>query len=533
MASIALAVNLVTYMNGVMHYDIADAANAVTNFTGTGYILSIAVAFFADTYIGRYKAIIFCGMRICLANNPSSRLKVQATSMQHFHSNFNIQWKQCWASLHFLILDSIRKRRNKSCASSHGADQFEEKDPQEAKQMSSFFNWLLLSVCLGGSISLIFIVWIQTNKGWDWGFGVSMIAMFLGIIIFIVGIPRYRIHVNKGANAMTEIIQVYIAAIRNRKLQLPENPEELYEIHRDKEANMEIEYLPHRDIFRFLDKAAIQTTTPQFDPSRPQGHPSRECKDHSRHDPNLLQHHHDEHMLGSAPDILCPTRLDHGHRITNHTKIPPASLPIIPLAFMIVMIPIYDRVFVPFIRKFTGRITGITHLQRIGVGLVLSSISMAVAGIMEVKRKDTARRHGMLDALPVIQPLPISTFWLSFQYFIFGIADMFTYVGLLEFFYNEAPKGLKSISSSFLWCSIALGYFFSTILVQVVNHATKGITSSKGWLAGNNLNRNHLNLFYWLLSILSLINFFNYLFWARWYKYRPQALAISNANGKA
>lgn len=220
-------------------------------------------------------------------------------------------------------------------------------------------------------------------------------------------------------------------------------------------------------------------------------------------------------------------------RITNHTKIPPASLPIIPLGFMVIMIPIYDRVFVPFIRKFTGRITGITHLQRIGVGLVLSSISMAVAGIMEVKRKDTARRHGMLDALPVIQPLPISTFWLSFQYFIFGIADMFTYVGLLEFFYNEAPKGLKSISSSFLWCSIALGYFFSTILVQVVNHATKGITSSKGWLAGNNLNRNHLNLFYWLLSILSLINFFNYLFWARWYKYRPQALAISNANGKA
>lgn len=220
-------------------------------------------------------------------------------------------------------------------------------------------------------------------------------------------------------------------------------------------------------------------------------------------------------------------------RITHHTQIPPASLPIIPLGFLIILVPIYDRVFVPFARKLTGRITGITHLQRIGVGLVLSSISMAMAALMEVKRKGTARRHGMLDALPVVQPLPISTFWLSFQYFIFGIADMFTYVGLFEFFYTEAPKGLKSISSSFLWCSIALGYFFSTILVQLVNHATKGATRSKGWLAGNNLNRNHLNLFYWLLSVLSLINFFNYLFWARWYKYRPQAPVISNANGKA
>lgn len=59
MATVALAVNLVTYMNGVMHFDIADAANVVTNFMGTSYILSIGVAFFADTYIGRYKAVIF------------------------------------------------------------------------------------------------------------------------------------------------------------------------------------------------------------------------------------------------------------------------------------------------------------------------------------------------------------------------------------------------------------------------------------------------------------------------------------------
>lgn len=107
-----------------------------------------------------------------------------------------------------LYLIAIGTAGIKAALPSHGADQFEEKDPPEARQMSSFFNWLLLSVCLGGSVSLIFIVWIQTNKGWDWGFGVSTIALFLGIIIFIAGIPRYRIHVNKGANAITEIFQV-------------------------------------------------------------------------------------------------------------------------------------------------------------------------------------------------------------------------------------------------------------------------------------------------------------------------------------
>jgi len=219
--------------------------------------------------------------------------------------------------------------------------------------------------------------------------------------------------------------------------------------------------------------------------------------------------------------------------LTKSFNIPTASLSIIPIAFIIIIIPVYDRIFVPFARKITGIPTGITHLQRVGVGLILSSISMAVAAILEVKRKGVARDHNMLDAIPVLQPLPISTFWLSFQYFIFGIADLFTYVGLLEFFYSEAPKGLKSISSCFLWSSMALGYFFSTILVKIVNGATKNVTRSGGWLAGNNINRNHLNLFYWLLSILSFINFIIYLFVAKRYKYRPQNLVDSNEKIKA
>ena len=45
-----------------------------------------------------------------------------------------------------------------------------------------------------------------------------------------------------------------------------------------------------------------------------------------------------------------------------------------------------------------------------------------------------------------------------------------------------------------------LDNFFSTILVKIVNASSKNSTSG-GWLAGNNINRNHLNLFYWLLSL--------------------------------
>lgn len=134
----------------------------------------------------------------------------------------------------------------------HGADQFEEEDPREARQMSSYFNWLLMALCIGGSVSLTFIVWIQDNKGWDWGFGISTVCIFLGIVVFATGLPMYRISVIRGASAFLEIIQVYVAAFRNRREIVPRNSSELYEIHHDKEAAILAEFLPHSDVFRFL-----------------------------------------------------------------------------------------------------------------------------------------------------------------------------------------------------------------------------------------------------------------------------------------
>lgn len=179
---------------------------------------------------------------------------------------------------------------------------------------------------------------------------------------------------------------------------------------------------------------------------------------------------------------------------------------------MSILLPIYEFVFVPLIRKITHHPSGITQLQRVGVGLVLSSISMAVAGFVEVKRKKQAIRD---------PTKPISLFWLSFQYGIFGIADMFTLVGLLEFFYKEAPAGMRSLSTSLTWLSLSLGYFLSTVLVDVINAVTKR-NGEQGWIYGLDLNKNHLNLFYCFLAILSCLNFLNYLFWAYWYKYKSQ-----------
>ena len=53
---------------------------------------------------------------------------------------------------------------------------------------------------------------------------------------------------------------------------------------------------------------------------------------------------------------------------------------------------------------------GITHLQRIGIGLPLSILATAVAALVEVKRKSVATSSGLLDST---EPLPITLFWIA------------------------------------------------------------------------------------------------------------------------
>ncbi|CAK8530804.1 unnamed protein product [Lathyrus sativus] len=538
LASFSLAANSITYFNGIMHYELEDAANMLTNYLGVSCILSILVAVFADKWIGRYKSVLFScffeflGLALVTtqAHYPSLKPQICNVNDKTVPCKTPSGGQEAFLFIGLYLL-AIGGAGIKAALPSHGADQFDETDPKEARQMSTFFNMNLLAVSMGGAISLTFTVWIQIHKGWDWGFGIGTIAILLGTIVFAAGLPLYRNQAAKGTSGLIEIIQVYVAAIRNRNLSLPENPAELYEIDQDKEAADEIEFLPHRDTLRFLDKAAIKSKPDnQLENSEtPSTSQWKLCR--------VTQVENAKIILSMVPIFFCTIimtlclaqlqtfSVQQGYTMdtsfTKHFDIPPASLPIIPIMFLIILAPIYDRVLVPVLRKFTGIPTGVTHLQRIGVGLMLASLSMVVASIIEVKRKKVAKDNNMLDALPVLQPLPISMFWLSFQYFIFGIADIFSYVGLLEFFYSEAPKGLKSTSTCFLWSSMALGYFLSTITVKCINGVTKH-TKNGGWLVGNNINRNHLNLFYFFLFIVGLHNFFLYLFVSKRYKYRTQ-----------
>lgn len=203
--------------------------------------------------------------------------------------------------------------------------------------------------------------------------------------------------------------------------------------------------------------------------------------------------------------------------LTKSFKIPPASLQAIPYMILIFAVPLYDTFFVPFARKFTGHQSGITPLQRIGTGLFLATFSMVAAAVMEQKRRDQAVNSGKI----------ISIFWITPQFLIFGVSEMLTAVGLIEFFYKQSLKGMQAFLTAITYCSYSFGFYLSSILVSLVNKITSG-SSDNGWLSDNDLNKDRLDLFYWMLAVLSFLNFLNFLFWSRWYANSP----TSQSNGE-
>ncbi|XP_004495820.1 protein NRT1/ PTR FAMILY 4.5-like [Cicer arietinum] len=517
MGFVANMVSLVLYFYGVMHFDLSSSANTLTNFMGSTFLLSLVGGFISDAYLNRLTTCLLFGSLEVLA---LVILTIQA-SLNNLHPEACGK-SSCvkggiavmfYTSLSLLALGMGGVRGSMTA---FGADQFDEKEPSEAKGLASFFNWLLLSSTLGSVIGVTGVVWVSTQRAWHWGFFIITVASSIGFVTLALGKPFYRIKV-PGESPIFRILQVIVVAFKNKKLPLPESNEQLYEVYKD----ATLEKIAHTNQMRFLDKAAIlqENTEPQ---------PWKVCTVTQVEEVKILTR-----MLPILASTIvmntCLAQLQtfsvqQGNVMNlklGSFTVPASSIPVIPLLFLCTLIPIYELFFVPFARKITKHPSGVTQLQRVGVGLVLSSISMTIAGIIEVKRRDQGRKD---------PSKPISLFWLSFQYAIFGIADMFTLVGLLEFFYREAPSTMKSLSTSFTFLSMSLGYFLSTVFVNVINTVTKRITPSKqGWLQGFDLNQNNLNLFYWFLAILSCLNFFNFLYWATWYKYKSED---DNSKGK-
>nr|TKW08903.1 hypothetical protein SEVIR_6G055800v2 [Setaria viridis] len=434
-----------------------------------------------------------------------------------------------------LYLTALGTGGLKSSVSGFGSDQFDETDRGEKNQMMRFFNWFFFFISLGSLLAVTVLVYVQDNLGRPWGYGACAASIAAGLVIFLAGTRRYRFKKLAGS-PLTQIAAVVVAAWRKRHLELPADPDMLYDIDVGKVAAAEEgstkkskrkEKLPHTDQFRFLDHAAINED-PAAEPSKWRL-ATRTDVEEVKTVVRMLPIWATTIMFWTVYaqmttfSVSQATTMD--RRIGPSFQIPAGSLTVFFVGSILLTVPIYDRIVVPVARRLNGNPHGLTPLQRIGVGLVLSVIAMAGAAATEIRRLRVARDA----AVPAGGVVPMSVFWLIPQFFLVGAGEAFTYIGQLDFFLRECPKGMKTMSTGLFLSTLSLGFFVSSALVTCVHKVTG---DRHAWIA-DDLNKGRLDNFYWLLAVICLVNLLVYLVAARWYKYkagRPGADGSINAD---
>jgi solute carrier family 15 (peptide/histidine transporter), member 3/4 len=211
--------------------------------------------------------------------------------------------------------------------------------------------------------------------------------------------------------------------------------------------------------------------------------------------------------------------LDRRLGVATGLVVPPAALQCFMDVTFIVILPVYERVLVPLARRLTGHETGITMLQRIGASMAVSCVAMAVAALVETRRLHVARDAGLVDQLDVA--VPMSLWWMVPQYVLLGLAGVLGEIGLMEFFYDQVPDALRSVGLALCLSIFGVGSYASSVLVSAIDWATR--TNGEGWFS-DNLNRGHLDYFYWLLAGLAALEVAAFLHFANRYVYRNKEL---------
>ncbi|CAN0885789.1 Protein NRT1/ PTR FAMILY 5.2 [Linum grandiflorum] len=476
MAYYGISTNLVLYLRHKLHEGTVSSSNHVTNWVGTVWMLPVLGAYVADARLGRYWTFVIASA-IYLTGMTLLTLSVSVPGLKPPTCGGNIKASDIQKGVFYtaLYIIAIGTGGTKPNISTIGADQFDEFEPKEKKSKLSFFNWWMFSIFFGTLFSNTFLVYIQDNLSWTVGYALPTVGLAISIAIFLVGTPFYRHRVPAGS-PFTKMAQVFVAASRKRNVFIPNksgSPWMLCPVTQVEETKQMVQLIP---VF-------IATIVPSI-------------------------------IIAQINTLFIQQGTTLERSIGPNFDIPPACLTAFVTISMLVSLVIYDRILVPATRRYTKNPRGISLLQRMGIGLVLQIITVVAACLAERRRLTVIRQHNLTGKH---DKLPLTIFILLPQFVLMGVADAFVEVARIEFFYDQAPQGMKSLGTSYFTSGLGIGNFVSSVLLRTVANVTKK-HARRGWIL-DNLNLSHLDYYYALLAILSVVNLLYFLIVSKYYVY--------------
>ncbi|CAL4953481.1 unnamed protein product [Urochloa decumbens] len=470
--------NLIMYLTGPLGMPTAAAAAGVNAWAGTVLVLPLLGALAADSRLGRYRAVLAAGVLYLLSLGMlTASSALSASSAPSTTSPAHVTF--IYVALYLLAL---AQGFHRPCAEALGADQFAPMsdgggggDPSSRASRSSYFNWFHFSISWGYATSTTALSYLEDNAGWAAGFAACWAATALSLAVFLLGARTYRAEQPAvDGSRLVETVRAWAASVFRRKDDT--STQRLLNREPEDGKGLVVKLLPI-----WLGAMVYASVTSQVY--------------------TLFT------KQGSTLD----------RRLVTGLVVPPAALQCLISLTFIVTLPVYDRAFVPLLRRVTGHHAGVTTLQRIATGMPMSGVAMAVAALVEGRRLRVAADAGLVDRPEMA--VPMSLWWVVPQYVLMGLAMVLADVGLEEFFYDQVPGAARSVGLALCLSAMGAGNYASGMLVSAVDWATRG--SGGSWIS-DNLNRAHLDYFYWLLAGLAVLDVAVFMYFSKRFAYRSK-----------
>ncbi|XP_030531049.1 protein NRT1/ PTR FAMILY 5.9 [Rhodamnia argentea] len=493
-----VASNLVTYLTEVMKMSNSSAAKMVNAWCGLTSLLPLLVAPLADSYWDRYSTVLSFSLFYVvglMALTSTALASVQHPPSKPDYSPF-LFWSLCLISvglggynpsLQAFATDQLDPEEELPCS----------KGDKKSGKNSLFFQWWYFAICSGSLLGITFMSYIQDTFGWVLGFAIPTGAMIVSVAFFSCGnrICGYKQDANNVGNKPFQIVLKSIRAIASKfktgAISLTDEKSELVELEL------------------------------QEKPLCPQNVGVTENLEKNPKSSRIYAINNGEVVLRLLPiwtmllmfavifqqpsTFFTKQGMVMKRNIGSHFDIPPATFQSAITLSIILLMPLYDKMLIPITRLFTRNEKGINVMQRMGIGMFFSITAMVIAALIETKRLEMTRGRSSSAEL--------SIFWLLPQYILLGISDVFTVVGMQEFFYSEVPVRMRTMGFALYTSVFGVGSFLSALMITVIEYFTRG----DSWFS-DDMSKAHLDSYYWILAIASSLSLLLYITSCKFYR---------------
>ena len=153
---------------------------------------------------------------------------------------------------------------------------------------------------------------------------------------------------------------------------------------------------------------------------------------------------------------------------------------------VLLLIPMFSYVVYPWL----GRFFEVTPLRKIGIGLFAMIFAFSITALIEQQIDDGQ------------EP------WIAWQlpaYIILTASEVMVSITMLEFFYTQSPRRMKSLIMSFCMFSVSIGNMFTALVNRFIQN-TDGTSKLPG------------ASYYWFFTLTMFVTAMVYVVWSQFYR---------------